>query len=240
MSSIAQKATDPRQYDKNEIQWNQEGAANSPIRRLFVEVLQPVLSQVADKHVLDIGCGQGWLCANIAAHGGYSLGIEPSVRNLHTARAAYPSLAFSQADLLGYRADRAFDIITAIMVFEHFLDLTASFRTLHDLLTPGGQLVIIMGDFEKYTHVRTGCEVQIEYLAGGEAATRTDYGERSGIIYDIHRSPHKLIYAAQTVGLQATLHQPIVSPQWLLKEVPRYKARRGKPQFHLLLFQRTA
>ena len=131
-------------------------------------------------------------------------------------------------------------MVTAIMVFEHFLDVTVSFQALYRLLRPEGRLVILMGDFEKYTNPRPGREVRVQYLASDEAATMTKSGERFGTIYDIHRTPKRLMSAARDSGFQTTLHQPIFAPQWLLKEVPRYKARQDKPQFHLLLFQRTA
>lgn len=96
--------------------------------------------------ILDIGCGQGQLVALLLEHG-YAdvVGIDVSAEQVELAH-RLGRTTVRQADLFQFSADNAgeFDAITAIDLVEHFdrdavVDL---FRTLAQLLSPGGTLVL--------------------------------------------------------------------------------------------------
>jgi SAM-dependent methyltransferase len=234
---ISQLAVDPLQYDGDEILWGEEGHGLSPVRRMFLERLAPFLDGVAGKDVLDLGCGQGWLCDELASRGVNVLGIDPSQKNVRAAAGQYPNIRFVRSDLQSYQSAETFDLITAVMVFEHFPKLQESFEKVKTLLKSNGSVLMITGDFDKFTHPRHGYTVETEELLPGEVATRTDYGERAGVIYDINRTTERFIEVAQRTGFSLRTHEPIAAPEWLLKEQPRYAIHNGKPLFHLLNFE---
>lgn len=233
--SISERATDPKQYDEGEILWSEEGHGLSPIRRMFLEKLAPHLGAIAGFRTLDVGCGQGWLTQEMTERGAEAVGIDPSARNIQAARNQHPDVTFEQSDLQTFKDVKGFDLITAVMVFEHLRSAPDGFAQLATLLRDRGQLLLVAGDFEKFTHPRHGYTVETEELAPGEVATRTDYGERAGVIYDINRTTEMLERSADDY-FTLEEHQPIAAPEWLVQEQPRYALHNGTPLFQLLKF----
>jgi 2-polyprenyl-3-methyl-5-hydroxy-6-metoxy-1,4-benzoquinol methylase len=174
--SISEFATDPLQYDSDEILWHEEGHGLSPVRRVFLEQLNPYLEDAAGKGVLDVGCGQGWLSHEFAAHGARVLGIDPSKKNIQAATQQYPDIQFERSNLQSFQGQKQFDLVAAVMVFEHLADPSDGFTKIRSLLKPGGSLTMIIADFDKATRQRHDYGLQTERLAPGEVATRTDYG----------------------------------------------------------------
>lgn len=234
---IHERATDPTQYDNGEVLWSEEGHGLSPVRRLFLEALTPFIGDIAGKDVLDLGCGQGWLANELARRGADVVGIDPSAKNIASANEQFPEVIFEQSDLQSFGTQRKFDLITAAMVFEHFPDIEESFTRLRTLAKGTGSILVITGDFDKFTNSRHGYHVSTQELSPGKVATRTDYGERAGVIYDIFRTTDRFIDAATRAGFGMEDHVPISAPDWLLKEQPKYKVHNGEPLFHLLNFK---
>ncbi|MCY1290606.1 Ubiquinone biosynthesis O-methyltransferase [compost metagenome] len=114
-------------------------------RRLVTDaaILRAALA-MAPQRVLDIGCGEGWLCRGLAAHGIESIGVDASAPLIEAARAAgkaqyrvcgYAELE-GQADLLG-----RFELLVCnFALLEE--PLAPILETLHSLLAPGGSLLI--------------------------------------------------------------------------------------------------
>lgn len=236
IKSISQRAADPFQYDKDEIIWHEEGGSLSPIRRLFLEVLDTTITDLRGKRVLDIGCGQGWLTEALRQNGAISTGVDPSRKNIEAARNKYPLADFAQMDLNSIESDEIYDAVCAVMVFEHIDNLKEGYEKISRLLRPGGRLLMIVGDFNKFTKPRHGYILEIESISPEEVATRTDYGERAGVIYDINRTPKKFVNDAAEVGFDLLEHRPIPAPRWLVEEQPRYRVHGTSPLFHLLEF----
>lgn len=234
--SLKEKATNPLQYDQDEIIWNDEGDAQSPIRRLMLEHLNPHLGNLAGKHSLDIGSGRGWLVEVMRQQGADALGIDSSERNVAAARQQYPDAHYERASLDDYPAKGQFDVITAVMVFEHVPDLVEGFTKVRNLLAPDGRFLLLDGDFDKFTKQRNGYSVELEKLSPGEVAARTDYGERAGVIYDIFRTVERTLYDAEVAGLVLNSHEPIVSTDWLNQEAPHHIQYGKEPLFQLFEF----
>jgi 2-polyprenyl-6-hydroxyphenyl methylase/3-demethylubiquinone-9 3-methyltransferase len=96
---------------------------------------------------LDIGCGGGLLSEPMARLGAEVTGIDPSERNIGTAR----HHAEAQALSIDYRVGtaealagdgRRFDVILNMEVIEHVLDPAAFMATCASLLKPGGFMVV--------------------------------------------------------------------------------------------------
>jgi hypothetical protein len=98
-------------------------------------------------------------------------------------------------------------------------------------------LILGSGDFERFTTPRFGYTVDVEPVREGEVATRTDYGERAGVLYDVFRTPERFMADAALAGLKTVAHQPYSIPDWVLREQPRYEEFDGKPVFQVLVFE---
>jgi SAM-dependent methyltransferase len=228
---ISSVAADSRQYDREELVWTNEGSKDNPNRRLFLKYLQPTLVAIQGKHVLDIGCGQGWLCDEIVRCGGVPLGLEPSERNVLAAHKNYPKVKLVRTSLQDFVPNDQFDVVLMVMV-ETFLDLEAAFRKVSDLLTPDGRFITVVSDFERSTHVRTGYRPETEVLGPGEVAIRINSGKRFGVLCDIIRTIDRYTEAAGQAGLTLRTHTPILPEPWH----PRHETHKDKPLFHLLEF----
>ena len=96
---------------------------------------------------LDIGCGGGLLSEPMARLGAEVMGIDPSERNIGTAR----HHAVAQGLAIDYRVaiaedlageGRRFDVILNMEVIEHVLDPAAFMATCASLLKPGGFMIV--------------------------------------------------------------------------------------------------
>ncbi len=116
-------------------------------RRLVTDaaILQAVLA-LTPSRVLDVGCGEGWLCRGLAERGIEALGVDASVPLIEAARAsARPGARYrvcgyaelhSQAEQLG-----RFDVLVCnFALFEEALAPTLN--ALHEVLAKGGSLLI--------------------------------------------------------------------------------------------------
>jgi len=121
------------------------GADVSRRRRVSFDALAPA----AGDNILDLGCGNGLLTAELArAVGatGHVTGLDPSPSMLTPAQAR--CAGFDNVDLLEGTAekmpfpDRRFDKAASVQVFEYFSDARPALRELHRVLRPGGRLVI--------------------------------------------------------------------------------------------------
>ena len=114
-------------------------------RRLATDaaILQALLA-LKPARMLDVGCGEGWLCRAVASHGVDAVGVDVSAPLVEAARAAgagrfevmpYAGLA-NAAHALG-----RFDVLACnFALLEE--DIVPMLRDLHALLAPGGRVVI--------------------------------------------------------------------------------------------------
>jgi SAM-dependent methyltransferase len=106
------------------------------------------------KSFLDIGCGQGGLCIDIALAGALQVvGIDIEQRVIDFARENltlnYPSLAdrviFECMNIAEYCPDSLFDIIVSKDSFEHYRDIYRMLAEMKRLLKPNGFIYIGFG-----------------------------------------------------------------------------------------------
>ncbi|SHI63320.1 3-demethylubiquinone-9 3-methyltransferase [Palleronia salina] len=114
------------------VQFDRDRASETPFR---------------DLSLLDIGCGGGLLSEPMARLGATVTGADAAERNIEVARvhAAEQDLAIDYrartAEALAAEGAR-FDVVLAMEIVEHVADVPAFLRACHDLLTPGGLLIV--------------------------------------------------------------------------------------------------
>jgi SAM-dependent methyltransferase len=105
-----------------------------------------IWSEVADKDVLDFGCGSGEQSVELARHGAHHVTgidiLEPALRH---ARDAARAAGVADRCTFGLEADRRADVVVSVDGFEHFADPGGVLRTMHRLLRPGGRVLVAFG-----------------------------------------------------------------------------------------------
>ncbi len=111
---------------------------------MAAEVLSRLVLR-GDEHVLDIGCGDGKITAQIADRvpQGSVLGVDPSQNMISFARdhftGAKPNLRFEIADALSLGFDGEFDLIVSFNALHWVVDQGAALRSIAAALAPGGR-----------------------------------------------------------------------------------------------------
>lgn len=110
-----------------------------------VAVLTRLMELGTEHHLLDVGCGDGYLTTRFAKTACFVVGIDPDARMLGAARRlhAKPNIKFDEgtAEKLPY-PNVTFDRVVAVSVVEHFHDPAAGLKEMARVLKPGGILAI--------------------------------------------------------------------------------------------------
>ncbi len=113
---------------------------NAPVRALVAEV--------RPSDVLDAGCGNGALAAELAADGYQVVGIDADAHGLDLARHRAPGVKFVQAVFesdpasLGVTGDGRVDVVVSTEVIEHLYAPHELVRFAFNALRPGGRFII--------------------------------------------------------------------------------------------------
>lgn len=128
-------------------EWDATGYSEvSSLQRWLADQHLAMLELDGTERVLDIGCGDGRITAEIARRleSGSVLGIDPSTHMIdfakaHFAEPAYPNLAFALGDAtaLPYRGE--FDVVVSFNALHWVLDQRAALRGIRAALAPTGR-----------------------------------------------------------------------------------------------------
>ena len=124
----------------NEFGWNY-------FPRAFGEQLIKWLEQnhIPVKTSLDLACGTGILCEVLYDHGIASAGMDFSEGMIEIARKNNPNIAYDVADMILYRPDRRFDLVTCTGdALNHILDtenIAKIFENVYAYLNHGGYFI---------------------------------------------------------------------------------------------------
>jgi 2-polyprenyl-6-hydroxyphenyl methylase / 3-demethylubiquinone-9 3-methyltransferase len=124
--------------------WDLQGPAKGlhtthPLRLLLLKSYV----ELADKQVLDIGCGGGIMTEMLARSGAKATGIDAETAMIDIAKAHQGELKinYQAAKLADFaKTKKTFDVITAYEVIEHVSDPAAFLEQCDQLLKPGGQI----------------------------------------------------------------------------------------------------
>jgi SAM-dependent methyltransferase len=103
-----------------------------------------MMGDLSGKHVLEYGCGEGWITSDLARLGARVSAFDVSPQAIENTRQVLArqqlldrcSLAVMPAERLDY-PDASIDVAVGFAIIHH-LDLAASLRELHRVLRPGG------------------------------------------------------------------------------------------------------
>jgi trans-aconitate methyltransferase len=133
--------------------WNAaDYAANSAAQQIWARELIAQLHLRGDEHILDVGCGDGKVTAELAraVPKGSVTGIDASPEMIRFARKTFPpgkhpNLKFQVMDARHIRLARRFDVVFSSSVLHWVADHPAFLRGAAACLRPGGQLVVSCG-----------------------------------------------------------------------------------------------
>src|SRR6266853_4552311 len=98
-----------------------------------------IWNELANKIVIDFGCGEGTEAIEIARHGARKvIGLDIQEKFLMVAREQAKKEGVLGLCVFAVRTDEKADVITAIDSFEHFEDPSLILRDMHRLLKPTG------------------------------------------------------------------------------------------------------
>lgn len=133
--------------------WNpRDYAANSAAQLAWARELIAKLRLRGDEHLLDVGCGDGKITAELAREvpRGSATGVDASARMIRFAQKAFlatenPNLAFRVMDARRLRLAQKFDVLFSNAALHWVEDHQAFLRGAAACLRPGGRLVVSCG-----------------------------------------------------------------------------------------------
>ena len=100
---------------------------------------------VAPGTAMDLGCGTGVLCRILQAEGIKAAGMDFSSGMIDIARKDSPDIPFDVADMITYRPDRQFDLVTctgdALNHIRELDDIRRIFENVYAYTSPGGYFI---------------------------------------------------------------------------------------------------
>lgn len=102
-------------------------------------------NRVAVKRSMDLACGTGVLCRILHEGGIEASGMDFSAGMIEIARAENPDIHYDVADMITYRPEQQFDLVTctgdALNHIADLADVERIFRNVYDYMTGGGYFI---------------------------------------------------------------------------------------------------
>ena len=156
-------------------------------------------------HMLDIGCGGGILSEPLARLGAQMVGVDPSKENIAVASAH----AQDSGVAVDYRATTAedlaavkerFDVVLAMEVVEHVVDVGAFVETCTSMVKPGGLMIAatLNRTLKSFALAIVGAEYVLRWLPRGTHQ------------WDKFVTPNELELAFERGGLRVTAERGVI------------------------------
>ncbi|QOZ37370.1 bifunctional 2-polyprenyl-6-hydroxyphenol methylase/3-demethylubiquinol 3-O-methyltransferase UbiG [Bradyrhizobium sp. CCBAU 53421] len=131
------------------------------------------LSCLSGLRLLDIGCGAGLLCEPFTRLGAQVIGIDPSATNIAAAKLhadkGHLSIDYRCTTVEEMDARERFDIVLAMEVVEHVVDVGAFIKRCAAMLKPGGLMVVstLNRNWKSFALAIVGAEYVLRWLPRG-------------------------------------------------------------------------
>ena len=123
-----------------------DGSAYLDKSKLATLLGPKIWDQLADRVVVDFGCGEGNEAIEIARHGARKvIGLDIQQKFLTAAREKAKVQGVSPIRVFGVTTDEKADVIIAVDSFEHFEDPSLVLKDMHRLLKPTGCVLAAFG-----------------------------------------------------------------------------------------------
>lgn len=230
------RATDPRQYDRQDLSWLREGGEARVIQYWFY--LKERSRLWDGGRVLDVGCGDGWLLNNMLRSRAQTVvGIEPSAHNRELSKARYPKLVILPHSWETFPEDpNSYDLITAVLSLNHIDDIGEFFRKAHVMLSPGGHVMVVVPDFDYWRMPRRQYDIKVQEIDDDRYAAAVT--RPSGVIADVVRRPQIYHAASGKAGFRLIEDADMPPAEAYLKLAPAYADAKGKAITRLLVFNK--
>jgi SAM-dependent methyltransferase len=114
--------------------------------KLAVQLGEDIFSRIADKVVIDFGCGEGADAVQLAANGAKRvIGIDMREDVLKTAREKARIAAVQDRCSFATSTNELADFVVSMDAFEHFADPGEILRIMDSLLRPTGEVLVSFG-----------------------------------------------------------------------------------------------
>ena len=116
----------------------------SELQRTMAAEALSLLELDGAEHVLDVGCGDGYVTAQIADRlpRGSVLGIDPSPRMIGAAQRRETAATFQLGEVTSLAFDDDFDVVTSFNALHWVHDQPAAYRCIAAALKPGGRALV--------------------------------------------------------------------------------------------------
>jgi ubiquinone/menaquinone biosynthesis C-methylase UbiE len=118
--------------------------AERPLGRLAIDWALETIAPLDRPRVLDVGCGDGRVTAQLARGGARVTGVDPSAVALERGRAEHPELELVQTapDRRLPFDDATFEAAVCLHVLEHVADTQLLLSEIRRVLAPGGVIAL--------------------------------------------------------------------------------------------------
>ncbi|MFI1235172.1 class I SAM-dependent methyltransferase [Nocardia salmonicida] len=192
--------------------WDGAGYAHiSGLQRAMATDAVESVSLAGAEHVLDVGCGDGYVTRLIASRvpAGSVLGIDPSPRMIEAARTADDQLTnidFGVGDVTTMTFPRDFDLVVSFNALHWVLDQETAYRHIAAALEPSGRLLV--------QYVCGGSRPSIEDVAMAVTGDERWSTAFAGFARPfVHIDPGTLPSIAASADLEVTAHS-VTDREW--------------------------
>ena len=131
------------------------------------------LSCLSGLRILDIGCGAGLLCEPLSRLGAQVIGVDPSPSNIAAAKLhadrGHLSIDYRCTTVEEIDVRERFDVVLAMEVVEHVIDVGLFLKRCAAMLKPGGLMVVstINRNWKSFALAIVGAEYVLRWLPRG-------------------------------------------------------------------------
>lgn len=193
----------------------------------------------APVRVLDVGCGEGQISRALASAGCSVTGVDPTVRNIDTARArgGGPRYVLAGAEELPF-TDADFDVVVACLVFEHIDAVDSALGEVARVLRTGGRFCFFLNHPLLQTPGSGWIDDQVldppeQYWRIGDylvEQTTVEEVEKDVFIPFVHRPLGRYVNAAARQGLFVEWMEEPEPPPGFLARAAEYEAAATIPR----------